>query len=192
MANFEKLIPFIIKWETGVVQKAGETCEQLFERARKSGFANDPKDLGGATQTGVTIGTYRAWCKKHKVSEPTLDNLKSIPYKTWMSILKELYWDRWKADHIDSQSVADILVDFVWASGIHGVKKPQELLGVTPDGIVGNKTLAAVNSRGPVTLFHQLKALRIKFVEDIVKRSPSQKKWLKGWKNRIEDIKYVC
>lgn len=190
MANIERLIPFLIKWETGVIQKNGETAEELFGRARKKGFANDPNDLGGATQTGVTIGTYRAYCRKHKISEPTVDNLKNIPYKTWLAILKEQYWDRWKADLIDSQSVANILVDFVWASGTHGIKKPQQMLGVVPDGVVGMKTLSAVNSRGPVTLFHQLKQLRLQFVEDIVKNRPSQAKWLKGWKNRINDIKY--
>lgn len=188
MADIEKLIPFIIKWETGTIQKKGESANDLFERARKTGFANDPKDTGGATQTGVTIGTYRSWCRKHKVSEPTVENLKCIPYATWLSILKEGYWDKWRADEILGQGVANMLVDFVWASGSHGIKEPQKFLGVVPDGVVGPKTLSAVNSRGPITLFYQLRNLRIKFVEDIVKRRPSQKKWLKGWKNRINDI----
>lgn len=190
MANIEKLVPFIIKWETGTTQKRGETAEQLFERARKKGFANDPMDLGGATQTGVTLATYKTYCRKHGQNDPTVDDLKQIPYQTWLAILKELYWDRWKADQIDSQSVANILVDFVWASGTTGIKKPQQMLGVVPDGVVGPKTLAAVNSYGPTTLFYRLKALRIKYVEDIVKSRPSQKKWLKGWKNRINDIQF--
>ena len=164
MANIEKLVPFIIKWETGTTQKRGETAEQLFERARKKGFANDPMDLGGATQTGVTLATYKTYCRKHGQNDPTVDDLKQIPYQTWLAILKELYWDRWKADQIDSQSVANILVDFVWASGTTGIKKPQQMLGVVPDGVVGPKTLAAVNSYGPTTLFYRLKALRIKYV----------------------------
>ena len=190
MADIEKLIPFIIKWETGVIRQNGETAESLFGRARKKGFANDPKDLGGATQTGVTIGTYRTWCKKHGNPVPTVEDLKNIPYQTWLAILKESYWDRWKADKIESQSVANILVDFVWASGINGIKKPQEFLKVVPDGVVGPKTLAAVNNRGSLSLFYQLRDLRLKFVEAIVRANPSQKKWLKGWKNRINDIKY--
>lgn len=190
MANIEKLVPFIIKWETGKTQKQGETAEQLFERARKKGFANDPMDLGGATQTGVTLATYKTYCRKHGQKDPSVDDLKQIPYQTWLAILKELYWDRWKADQIDSQSVANILVDFVWASGTTGIKKPQQMLGVVPDGVVGPKTLAAVNSYGPTTLFYRLKALRIKYVEDIVKSRPSQKKWLKGWKNRINYIQF--
>ena len=38
MADVRKLVPFILKWE--------------------GGFVNDPDDLGGATNMGVTIGTY--------------------------------------------------------------------------------------------------------------------------------------
>ena len=60
-----------------------------------------------------------------------------------------MYWDRWKADEIKSQSIADILVDWIWASEMHGIKIPHDLVGVIPDGIVGPKTLAAVNSRNP-------------------------------------------
>lgn len=39
-----KLAPFILKWE--------------------GGFINDPDDLGGATNMGVTIGTYETYCRK--------------------------------------------------------------------------------------------------------------------------------
>lgn len=63
----------------------------------------------------------------------------------WTDILRTYYWNRWKADQIENQSIANILVDWVWASGVHGIKKPQSLLGVTADGIVGKATLAAIN-----------------------------------------------
>ncbi|MBF0964333.1 MAG: hypothetical protein HXK17_03100, partial [Alloprevotella sp.] len=56
MANFSKLIPFIILWETGV-SSAGASGDKLFELARGRGYANDPADRGGATQTGVTLAT---------------------------------------------------------------------------------------------------------------------------------------
>ena len=68
-----------------------------------------------------------------------------------------MYWDRWKADEIKSLSIADIRVDGIWASGVHGIKIPQDLLGVIPDGIVGPKTLAAVNSRNPRELFQRFR-----------------------------------
>ena len=85
-----------------------------------------------------------------------------------------MYWDRWKADEIKSQSVADILVDWVWASGAHGIKIPQRLLGVTVDGIVGPKTIAAVNSRNPRELFDQIKIARFDFYRGYMPETPSK------------------
>ena len=107
-----------------------------------------------------------------------------------MEIFKCQYWDRWKADEIENQSIANIVVDWVWASGVHGIKQVQKILGVEVDGIVGRKTLAALNSRPADPLFHQIQAARIAFVENIVRRKPSQRKFLRGWKNRILAIKF--
>ena len=56
MADVRKLAPFILKWE--------------------GGFVNDPDDLGGATNMGVTIGTYEAYCRKKGYSKPTVERLK--------------------------------------------------------------------------------------------------------------------
>lgn len=63
----------------------------------------------------------------------------------WEYIFKTRFWDRWKADDIDNQAIANLLVDWVWASGVYGIKYPQAVLGVKTDGIVGLKTLAAIN-----------------------------------------------
>ena len=102
-----------------------------------------------------------------------------------------MYWDRWKADEIKSQSIADILVDWIWASGVHGIKIPQDLLGVIPDGIVGSKPLAAVNSRNPRELIDQIKSARFVVLADICRKRPANNKFKRGWMNRINDISYV-
>ena len=170
MADIRKLAPFILKWEGGVV--------------------NDPDDLGGATNMGVTIGTYEAYCRKKGYSKPTVERLKNLTKEEWTEILKTMYWDRWKADEIKSQSVADILVDWVWASGAHGIKIPQRLLGVKVDGIVGPKTIAAVNAKNPRELFDMIKIARFDFIEDICHQRPTNNKFKRGWMNRINDIKF--
>lgn len=101
-----------------------------------------------------------------------------------------MYWDQWKADEIKSQSVANILVDWVWASGVHGIKRPQTILGVVPDGVVGAKTIAALNAAYPERLFEAIKADRTKFIDEICKARPKNEKYRKGWMNRINAIKY--
>lgn len=71
MARVENIVPFILKWETGTTG-IGLTNEQLFEKAKERGFANDPDDLGGATMCGVTFSTYTAYCSKKRLSTATL------------------------------------------------------------------------------------------------------------------------
>lgn len=171
MADVMKLVPFILKWE--------------------GGFVDDPDDLGGATNRGVTIGTYATYCKKKGYPAPTVERLKNLSEKDWAEILKTMYWDRWKADEIKSQSVANILVDWVWASGINGIKIPQKVLGVTADGIVGAKTLSALNMKSPKELFEEIKEARIQFIEDICRKRPANNKFKKGWLNRINSLQYV-
>lgn len=60
------------------------------------------------------------------------------------------------------------------------------MLGVTADGIVGPKTVAAVNA--DKDLLTKVYNARKTYFENIVKRNPSQKKWLNGWMNRINYI----
>lgn len=170
MAKIEKLIPFILKWE--------------------GGFVDDPADLGGATNKGVTIGTFEGFCKGKGRPKPTVQDLKNISDADWKEIIKTLYWDRWKADDIKSQGVANILVDWVWASGVHGIKRPQRILGVSSDGLVGSKTIAAVNAMDAEKLFKMIKEDRVKFVDEICKARPANERFRKGWLNRINSIKY--
>lgn len=197
MANVDLLIPFILHFEAGVsVTDLSLPLPQIFEKARRKGFSNDPHDLGGATMCGVTIATYRQYRKQQGYASTSVADLKNISYQAWRAILKKMYWDRWQADRIRSQGLANILVDWVWASGVHGIKKPQKILGrafpeVIADGIVGAKTLNAVNSYAPQEdLFDLIHNARTKFVENIVRKNPTQRKWLNGWLRRINAIRF--
>lgn len=165
MAKAELLKPFILRWE--------------------GGFVDDPLDRGGATNKGITIGTFRNFYGK----DATVEQLKNITDEQWLHIFKSGYWDKWKADDIENQSIADIVVDWAWASGTAtSIKQVQKILGVAVDGIVGNDTLTAINIAVQRSLFDKIRSRRIEFVENIVKRNPTQSRFLKGWKNRINSL----
>lgn len=158
----------------------------------EGGFVNDPADRGGATNKGVTIATWRkVGYDKDGDGDIDVADLKLITDREAVdAVLRPHYWDRWKADQIESQSLANILVDWVWGSGAHGIKMPQRMLGVKPDGIVGPKTLAALNEADHKELFLAIKAERKEFFERIVTAKPSQKKFLKGWLRRLDGIQW--
>lgn len=171
MADYKKLVPFVLSWE--------------------GGFACVKGDAGGATNRGVTIATFRMVYGKDK----TVTDLKNMTDDEWSHIFKKYFWDKCGGDGIKDQNVADMLVDYAWHSGVsRAVKTIQKMVGVATDGVVGSKTIAAMNgySRGQVQLFATLKARRISHLEGIVTANPSQSKFLKGWKNRVNAIGYGC
>lgn len=152
----------------------------------EGGFVDHPDDRGKATNMGVTIDTYRQYCGQEK----TIKDLLNISYGTWCNIMKDMYWDKCLADKIDNQAVAEITVDWCVNSGLQGLRKVQEIAGVKPDGIAGPKTLAAINGSDPKELFDRIMAARNLFYENIVKKNPSQRVFLKGWKNRLGKFKF--
>ena len=127
MANIDILAPFILSWE--------------------GKYANVPGDSGGPTNRGVTIHTWRRY--GYDKNEDDVINEKDVmlitEYDAVYVIMKPVFWDAWKADEIRDQSVANLLVDWLWNSGSYGIRIPQSVLGVKIDGVVGPKTIAAVN-----------------------------------------------
>jgi len=171
MANVKLLTPKILKWE--------------------GGFVNDPSDKGGATNKGVTLSTWKQ-CGYDKDGDGDIDcdDIRLLSVDDASLVLKKYYWDRWKGDWILNQSVANILVDWVWGSGKWGIVIPQRILYLKEDGIVGNMTLNAVNNIDPAKFHQQIKQAREEFLRDIVIRDESQSRFIQGWLNRLNDFKF--
>ena len=152
----------------------------------EGGRSFHPKDKGGATNRGVTLTTFRRIFGQDK----TIDDLWNMTEGEWLVVMSEEHWDVCKADKIDNQSIAEIIVDWYVNSGIAGIRRTQEIAGVKPDGIIGPKSLAAINSANQKELFDRLWSGRHQFYLNIVKRDPSQKEFLKGWMNRLNAFKF--
>lgn len=179
------MIPYICHFEAGVpVSHLHGTAESIFAQARKTGFANDPDDKGGYTMVGVTLETYKSYCRKKGYPTPTPQRLHDIPFSQWVDILKGMFWDRMNADRIASQGIANMCVDWLWISGTGRIKNIQKILNVKQDGIVGDKTIAAINSANIKELFTKLYNAREKFY----KSCSGWWKYGKGWMRRLDAI----
>ncbi len=167
MADPKKLKPFILRWE--------------------GGYVNDPDDSGGATNKGITIATFRHYYG----TNATIKQLQALTDEQWMHIFLCGFWNPFKADNIANQSIANICVDWAWASGTGtAIREVQALLGVAVDGIVGAKTLAAINNANQRHLFAKIQSARLRFVDAVVRRSPRKKKFLNGWRRRINSLSF--
>lgn len=173
MANFDKFFTTLLKHE--------------------GGWVDHPLDRGSATNYGITIGEWlRSGYDKDKDGDIDKWDLKKITPEDAKPIAKRKYWDKINGDVIKSQSVAEFLMDWAYLSGSsRAIKKVQEILGLTVDGVIGTKTITAINSTEPKILFTKLKESREKFFYAIVANNPSQKVFLKGWLNRNNSFKFT-
>jgi lysozyme family protein len=177
MAKVEILAPFLLSWE--------------------GGYNKTPGDSGGATNKGVTLETWRKY-GYDKNGDRVIDekDVMLISKDDAVNlILKPVYWDKWQADRISCQAIANLVVDWYWNSGIYGIRLPQKILGVKMDGQVGPKTLAAINDhKDPKELYRRLWKERKEFYERQAV-NPIKKKFLKGWMNRLNGMGFdrlVC
>ena len=91
-------------------------AEVLFKIIRKweGGWSDHKNDKGGKTNMGIILSTWRS-CGYDKDGDGDIDadDLRLITPEDVFNIFKKYYWDRYQADFIHSQSIANICVDWV-------------------------------------------------------------------------------
>jgi lysozyme family protein len=64
----------------------------------EGGFVDHPKDPGGATNMGVTLGTYEQWVGR----SVTVEEMKALAFDDVAPIYRKNYWDRVRGDDLPS------------------------------------------------------------------------------------------
>lgn len=157
---------------------------KAFERmiANEGGYSltNVNGDKGGQTYAGIARmknPQWPGWEAIDKGETPASDLVRGF--------YRSEFWEKVGSDKIDNQAIAENLFDFAVNAGTGvAVKLAQVVAGVTSDGVVGPKTIAAFNAIPP-EYFRACYALaKIARYRDIVTRDRSQGKFLLGWINR--------
>lgn len=161
----------------------------------EGGFVNDPDDPGGATNKGITIGTFERHAQSVLGIEPTLENLRAISDDQAGQIYELIYWNRLKGEQINDLQVAYQFVDFYINAGGNAIRVMQATLNsmghhVEVDGGMGEKTLAIINAVNGEALFNNFKANRLRFYAELVMRKPKMQKFLKTWNHRTNSFHY--
>jgi lysozyme family protein len=157
-----------------------ENYEKALEMVFKheGGYVNHKSDPGGCTNYGITIKTLRAFRGSKDVD---CEDVKNLSRDEAMLIYRQNYWDKVKGDELPAGF--DVAVfDFAVNAGIkRAIKTLQEVVKVDTDGIIGPKTLAAVNEKGNILLLLAYHALRLAFYRKL-KIYPVFKN---GWERRV-------
>lgn len=138
-----------------------------------------PGDRGGMTYTGIARKMNPQW-----PGWALIDRGAEVPAQLVREFYKANYWNPIQGDQITSQVIAQTIFDFHVNAGAVARKLAQLVVGATPDGAIGPKTLAALNAYDPDRFVMAYALAKIARYRDIVSRDRSQLKFLLGWINR--------
>lgn len=148
--------------------------------ASEGGYVDHPSDPGGATNMGITIGTLSQW-RGRKVTKA---EVKALTKDEAARIYAARYWKPVCGD--DLPDGLDLLAfDGAVNSGpSRGAKWLQQALGVTADGKIGPKTIAAAQSTYAPAAIQRAVAFRLAFLRGL-KTWPT---FGKGWTARMQRL----
>ena len=149
----------------------------------EGGYSNDKADKGGKTKYGIIEVEARKYGYK--------GDMKDLSKEIAEDIYKNKYYLSNNLDKIKDKRVALSIADWTINSGNWGTKKAQQTVNILKgdvlvvDGVLGEKSIQAINSINPEMFLTQYHELQRKFYKAIVDNNPSQSVFLKGWLNRV-------
>ena len=155
------------------VIEAKEIIEETLKH--EGGYVNDPKDLGGETNMGITKRFY-----------PDLD-IKNLTKEDAIKIYYKDYWVKNKVDDLPSR-LKHIYFDMCVNQGKRtAVKVLQRAINnkggkLVVDGGFGPASKRALKKYKPSA--ERVRCFRLKHYYDLVKKKPEQEKFLFGWYRR--------
>ena len=156
-----------------------ERCFQLLLKD-EGGFVNDPKDRGGATNLGVTLGTWSSWVRY----PATVEMIKALTPDDVRPLYRKNYWDYVKADQLPV-GVDYCVFDCAVNSGATRASRFAQLAaGVSVDGLIGTITLKQINAMHPDDFVRAFTQERIEYLH----RLDTFDRFGRGWLNRISRV----
>jgi len=172
--------------------------------AHEGGYVNNPKDPGGATKYGISLRFFKQFTGRALPDTDIVgdldgdgdidaDDIKLISVGLAHQVYRRAWWDKHHYKQIQHRDVAIKLIDFAVNMGQRrAVVNLQRSLRASTgrrlveDGVMGQKTLAAINGGDEATVTCGLMCETAGFY-----RRLGEEAFLSGWLNRAYSREYL-
>lgn len=167
------------------------TPDARFDRCLKAvlkhegGYVDHPRDPGGATNLGITLGTAKAYRLDVDLDgDVDKNDVRLLTPETAAPVYKDGYWLKCQCDKLPA-GVDYMVFDLAVNSGTNrAIRYLQRAVGAAEDGKLGPKTLLLVNGRDAADIIRRLSDLREAFYRSLSTFST----FGKGWIRRLNDV----
>ena len=162
----------------------------------EGGLVNHPKDPGGWTNKGVTIGTLkRLGIDVDGDGDSDLADLKSLRRQDLELVYGTFYWHADRCDLLPA-GLDYAVFDFAVNSGVtRAVQHLQRIVGVDADGDIGPKTVGALDGMSSESLIQALCDSRLRFMRQAKNSKTGEMLWPdfgNGWQRRVDEVRAMA
>ena len=163
--------------------------------ANEGGYGNDPDDQGGETYKGIARKMNPDWLGWHIVdllkkqagfpdslsSEHDLEINRQLQYEL-KSFYYSNFWMKISGDKLENQELAESIFDFAVNEGVSvSISLAQAVVGAKADGVIGPKSIDAINRFNPEHFLAAFALTKIKRYVEICNKRPTSRKYFFGW-----------
>lgn len=157
----------------------------------EGGWADNPKDPGGATMKGVTLANFRKYVKPNATKE----DLRKITNAQIQTVYRRFYWDAVNGAELPD-GIDMAVFDFAVNSGpSRAAQYLQKVVGVNQDGKIGPATIKSSRDMLPAAVISRLCDERLAFMKRAKGSAGASKGKLlwptfgKGWQKRVDAVR---
>lgn len=158
-----------------------------FVAQHEGGRVNDPTDRGGSTAFGISLRFMQLIGEDiDGDGHITAADVDLLTTDRAEAIYHEHFWLRYRLDEIKHPFIAAKAMDiFVNMRGQTAARCLQRSVHVTVDGILGSKSIKAINDQGNTgSLYAQISRHQAEIYRRIVENDSTQTRFIRGWLRR--------
>jgi lysozyme family protein len=170
-------------------------------------YSYDKDDRGGETYRGISRVFHPNWegwglidsFRTDKLFPQCLNGNEKISQMVY-AFFKSEYWDRIYGDSIEDQNIANEMYDIAVNTGIKRAilflqrtlnilnRNENDYFNIKEDGVLGVITLNTLNNhpKNYKYVYNMLNILQACYYVNIVERTESQERFIRGWLKRVE------